>query len=63
MFAQGSYSLANFIPIFFVTVSCGIVSGFHTTQSTLTARTIKNEKQGKSIFSYMMIVEGLIAMV
>lgn len=53
----------NFIPIFFVTVACGIVSGFHSTQATLVSRTIVHEKEGRTIFYTMMILEGFIAMV
>lgn len=51
-----------FFPIFFVTVACGIVSGFHSTQSTMIARTVMHEKQGRTIFFNMMILEGFIAM-
>lgn len=51
-----------FIPIFFVTVACGIVSGFHSTQATLIGRSVKSEKEGKLIFFNMMLVEGFIAM-
>ncbi len=53
----------HFIPIFFVTVACGIVSGFHSTQSTLVARTITHEKEGRAVFYDMMIAEGFIAMI
>lgn len=53
----------HFIPIFFVTVACGIVSGFHSTQSTLVSRTVENEKDGRSVFYNMMIAEGFIAMI
>ena len=53
----------NFIPIFFVTVACGIVSGFHSTQSAMIARTVEDEHEGRVIFYNMMIVEGFIAMV
>ncbi len=52
----------HFFPIFFVTVACGIVSGFHSTQSTMLARTVKHEKEGKMVFYNMMILEGFIAM-
>ena len=52
----------HFIPIFFVTVACGIVSGFHSTQATLISRTIGNEKEGRMTFYNMMIAEGFIAM-
>ena len=53
----------NFIPIFFVTVACGIVSGFHSTQATLISRTVEHEKEGRMTFYNMMILEGFIAMV
>lgn len=53
----------NFIPIFFVTVACGIVSGFHSTQATLISRTMEDEREGRTIFYNMMILEGFIAMV
>ncbi len=53
----------NFIPIFFVTVACGIVSGFHSTQSTLISRTMSSEKEGRMTFYNMMIAEGFIAMI
>ncbi len=53
----------HFIPIFFVTVACGIVSGFHSTQATLVSRTIGHEKEGRMTFYNMMIAEGIIAMI
>lgn len=52
----------HFIPIFFVTVACGIVSGFHSTQATMIARTVTSEHQGRMIFYNAMIAEGFIAM-
>ncbi len=51
-----------FIPVFFITVACGIMSGFHATQATLISRTMKSEKEGKTTFFNMMLVEGFIAM-
>lgn len=51
------------IPLLFVTIACGIISGFHATQSPIIARTLKSERQAKSSFYGMMVVEGLIAMV
>lgn len=53
----------HFIPVFFVTVACGIVSGFHSTQSTLIARTMEHEKEGRMTLYNMMILEGFIAMI
>ena len=52
----------RFIPTFFITVACGIMSGFHGTQGALIARTTKTEKEGRGVFYDMMIIEGLIAM-
>ena len=52
----------NFIPMFFVTVTCGIASGFHATQATLLSRTVTNEQHGRLVFYNMMIAEGFIAM-
>lgn len=52
-----------FMPIFFITVACGIMSGFHSTQATLISRTVKEEKEGRATFFNMMLVEGFIAMV
>ncbi|MCR5791593.1 MAG: carbon starvation protein A [Lachnospiraceae bacterium] len=53
----------HFIPNFFVTVACGILSGFHATQITLVSRTIEHEKEGRTVFYNMMIAEGFIALV
>ncbi|MBO7446992.1 carbon starvation protein A [bacterium] len=53
----------NMIPLFFVTVACGIASGFHSTQATLIARSIKKEKSGRKVFFNMMLMEGFIAMI
>jgi len=51
-----------FIPVFFITVACGIMSGFHGSQVTLISRTMKSEKEGRRTFYSIMICEGLIAM-
>lgn len=51
------------IPMFFMTVSCGLLSGFHSTQATIISRTVKSEKDGRRIFYGMMCVESLIAMI
>lgn len=50
------------IPVFFITVACGIMSGFHGSQSTLVSRTVRNEREGRTTFYMMMILEGFIAM-
>ena len=51
------------IPMFFMTVSCGLLSGFHSTQATIISRTVRSEKDGRRIFYGMMCVESLIAMI
>jgi carbon starvation protein CstA len=51
-----------FIPIFFITVACGIMSGFHSTQATIISRAVTSEKEGRTTFFNMMLVEGFIAM-
>lgn len=51
------------IPMFFMTVSCGLMSGFHSTQATIISRTVDKEKDGKRIFYGMMCLESLIAMI
>lgn len=53
----------RFIPSFFITVACGILSGFHGSQVTLVSRTIAHEKEGKATFYSTMITEGFIAMI
>ncbi len=60
--AAGYPYKTNFIPMFFVTVTCGICSGFHSTQATLVSRTVADEKEGRFTFYDMMIAEGFIAM-
>jgi len=50
-------------PCLFVTIACGIVSGFHATQSPIVARTMKSEREARATFFGMMILEGVIAMV
>ena len=62
--SYGDYFNANhFIPIFFITVACGILSGFHSTQTAIISRTMKSERQGRMTFYNMMVLEGFIAMV
>ena len=50
-------------PLLFITIACGAISGFHSTQSPLMARCISNEKQGKKIFFGAMIAEGIVALI
>lgn len=62
--SYGDYFQANhFIPVFFITVACGILSGFHSSQTAIISRTMKSERQGRMTFYNMMVVEGFIALV
>lgn len=50
-------------PFLFITVACGAISGFHSTQSPLMSRCCTSEYQGRKIFYGAMVAEGIIAMV
>ncbi|HBG26403.1 MAG: carbon starvation protein CstA [Planctomycetes bacterium GWF2_41_51] len=50
-------------PLMFITVACGAISGFHSTQSPMMARCLKNEIFGRKAFYGAMIAEGLIALI
>ncbi|MFO7568498.1 MAG: carbon starvation protein A [Smithellaceae bacterium] len=50
-------------PLLFITLSCGAISGFHSTQSPIMARCIQNESRGRLVFYGAMIAEGVIALV
>jgi carbon starvation protein CstA len=50
-------------PMLFVTIACGAISGFHSTQSTLMSRCIVNEKYGRRVFYGAMVTEGLVALI
>ncbi|MBT2690382.1 carbon starvation protein A [Bacillus sp. ISL-47] len=63
-------TLANFHPgelpiwpLLMVTISCGAISGFHSTQSPIVARTLKKESDGRKVFYGAMIAEGVIALI
>ena len=65
-FKAGMFTPENnnpILPMLFVTIACGILSGFHATQSPIIARTMAHEKQARSSFYGMMVVEGIIAMI
>ncbi len=51
------------LPVLFVTIACGIISGFHATQSPIIARTMKTEREARSSFYGMMVLEGVIGMI
>ena len=65
-FKEKMWTAANshpVIPLLFVTIACGIISGFHGTQSPIIARTMASERQARSSFYGMMVLEGAIGMI
>ncbi|WP_096185988.1 carbon starvation CstA family protein [Evansella halocellulosilytica] len=50
-------------PLMMVTISCGAISGFHSTQSPIIARTLKKESDGRKVFYGAMVAEGVIALI
>lgn len=50
-------------PLLFVTIACGAISGFHSTQSPLMARCLKNETLGRRVFYGAMVAEGIVALI
>ncbi|WMW23008.1 carbon starvation protein A [Methanolobus mangrovi] len=50
-------------PMLFITIACGAVSGFHSTQSPIMSRCLPNEKYGRHVFYGAMIAEGVIALI
>ena len=54
---------ASVWPGMFISVACGAISGFHSTQSPIMARCCKSEKMSRKIFYGAMVCEGIIALV
>ncbi len=50
-------------PLLFISIACGAISGFHSTQSPLMARCIKNEKYGRPVFYGAMVMEGIVTLI
>ena len=50
-------------PLVFITIACGALSGFHSTQSPMMARCLKNESEGRFVFYGAMVAEGVIGLV
>ncbi|MFW6020268.1 MAG: carbon starvation protein A [Bacteroidales bacterium] len=50
-------------PMMFIVISCGAISGFHSTQAPMMARCLKNEKQGRQVFYGAMVAEGIVAII
>ncbi len=62
-FKAGMFKDQPVIPCLFVTIACGIISGFHASQSPIVARTMRSERQARATYYGMMIVEGVIGMI
>ena len=50
-------------PMLFITIACGAISGFHSTQSPIMARCLPDERYGRRVFYGAMIGEGIIALI
>ncbi|KKK35063.1 carbon starvation protein CstA [Salinicoccus sediminis] len=50
-------------PLLMITISCGAISGFHSTQSPIIARTVRKESEGRKVFFGAMIAEGVLALI
>jgi len=50
-------------PMLFITIACGAISGFHSTQSPLMARCLTNESYGRKVFYGAMVSEGMVALI
>jgi carbon starvation protein CstA len=50
-------------PMMFIIISCGAISGFHSTQAPMMARCMTKESQGRKIFYGAMVAEGIVALI
>ena len=50
-------------PLLFVTITCGAISGFHSTQAPIMARCLTNEKYVRPVYYGAMVSEGVVACV
>ena len=62
-FTTNTHTSLPIWPMLFITIACGAISGFHSTQSPLMAACIANEKQGRKVFYGAMVIEGVIALI
>ncbi|MBQ2961403.1 carbon starvation CstA family protein [Methanobrevibacter sp.] len=53
----------SIFPYLFVTIACGAISGFHSSQSPIVARCMENEKDMRLVFYGAMVVEGILALI
>lgn len=50
-------------PLLFLTITCGAISGFHSTQAPIIARCLTNEKYVRPVYYGAMTCEGIVACV
>ncbi len=50
-------------PLLFLTITCGAISGFHSTQAPIIARCLTNEKYVRPVYYGAMVCEGIVACV
>lgn len=50
-------------PMMFIVISCGAISGFHSTQAPLMARCLRKESKGRKAFYGAMVAEGIVAII
>ena len=50
-------------PLLFITITCGAISGFHSTQAPIMARCLTNEKYVRPVYYGAMISEGVVGCV
>ncbi|WP_017446187.1 carbon starvation protein A [Gayadomonas joobiniege] len=50
-------------PLLFITITCGAISGFHSTQAPIIARCLTNQKYVRPVYYGGMMCEGIVACV
>ncbi|GAA0823265.1 carbon starvation protein A [Colwellia asteriadis] len=50
-------------PLLFITITCGAISGFHSTQAPIMARCLTNEKYVRPVYYGAMMSEGIVGCV
>lgn len=62
-FINKEWESAPIIPLMFISIACGAISGFHSTQSTLMARCVTSERVARHCFYGAMLTEGAVTLV
>ncbi|MDG2392924.1 MAG: carbon starvation CstA family protein, partial [Thalassotalea sp.] len=62
-FLQPNPDGAPIWPLLFLTITCGAISGFHSTQAPIMARCLTNEKYVRPVYYGAMISEGIVGCV